>query len=120
MRDGEAPSYYNPVEASTLVRLLQGLLSYNTACGQGVTVQDIGVIATYRNQAGVFSYCNNTSTLLCSIVCLSCGLFCCLTVICCTASSAAKHQSIRKCVQVPTGLLGLVAVRQWAWGGSTV
>ena len=52
MRDGEAPSYYNPVEASTLVRLLQGLLSYNTGSGQGVTVQDIGVIATYRNQAG--------------------------------------------------------------------
>ena len=52
MRDGEAPSYYNPVEASTLVRLLQGLLSYNTGSGRGVTTQDIGVIATYRNQAG--------------------------------------------------------------------
>lgn len=51
MRDGEAPSYYNPVEASTLVRLLQGLLLYNTGSGQGVTMQDIGVIATYRNQA---------------------------------------------------------------------
>ncbi|KAL0043157.1 hypothetical protein WJX79_010911 [Trebouxia sp. C0005] len=50
MRDGEAPSYYNPVEASTLVKLLQGLLSYKTAGGQGVSVQDIGVIATYRNQ----------------------------------------------------------------------
>lgn len=48
MRDGEAPSYYNPVEASTLVRLVQGLLSYS---GAGVSVQDIGVIATYRNQA---------------------------------------------------------------------
>ncbi|KAL3141854.1 hypothetical protein ABBQ32_004519 [Trebouxia sp. C0010 RCD-2024] len=47
MRDGEAPSYYNPVEASTLVRLVQGLLSYS---GAGVSVQDIGVIATYRNQ----------------------------------------------------------------------
>ena len=51
MRDGEAPSYYNPVEASTLVRLLQGLLSYNTGSGRGVTMSDIGVIATYRNQA---------------------------------------------------------------------
>ncbi len=50
MRDVEAPSYYNPVEASTLVKLLQGLLSYKTAGGQGVSVQDIGVIATYRNQ----------------------------------------------------------------------
>ena len=48
MRDGEAPSYYNPVEASTLVRLVQALLSYS---GAGVSVQDIGVIATYRNQA---------------------------------------------------------------------
>lgn len=51
MRDGEAPSYYNPVEASTLVKLLQGLLSHRTGAGQGVTVRDIGVIATYRNQA---------------------------------------------------------------------
>ncbi|DBA76409.1 TPA: hypothetical protein ACH3X1_010114 [Trebouxia sp. C0004] len=50
MKDGEAPSYYNPVEASTLVKLLQGLLSYKTAGGRGVSVQDIGVIATYRNQ----------------------------------------------------------------------
>ena len=50
MRDGDAPSYYNPVEASTLVKLLQGLLAYKTGAGQGVTVQDIGVIATYRNQ----------------------------------------------------------------------
>lgn len=53
MRDGDAPSYYNPVEASTLVRLLQGLLAYKTGAGQGVTVQDIGVIATYRNQVRV-------------------------------------------------------------------
>lgn len=52
MRDGEAPSYYNPVEASTLVRLLQGLLSHDTGSGRGVTMKDIGVIATYRNQAG--------------------------------------------------------------------
>ncbi len=51
MRDGDAPSYYNPVEASTLVKLLQGLLSYKTGGGQAVTVKDIGVIATYRNQA---------------------------------------------------------------------
>lgn len=55
MRDGEAPSYYNPVEASTLVKLLQGLLAHDTGIGRGVTVQDVGVIATYRNQAGLLT-----------------------------------------------------------------
>ena len=55
MRDGEAPSYYNPVEASMLVKLLQGLLSYKTGSGSGVAVKDIGVIATYRNQASALT-----------------------------------------------------------------
>ena len=71
MRDGEAPSYYNPVEASTLVKLLQGLLSYKTAGGQGVSVQDIGVIATYRNQVSkeaVHQLCEADGCPWCNVV----------------------------------------------------
>lgn len=73
MTDGEAPSYYNPVEASTLVRLLQGLLSYNTAGGRGVTVQDIGVIATYRNQVCLLTTVCYTA-VLCYVTCCTCLL----------------------------------------------
>ncbi len=79
MRDGEAPSYYNPVEASTLVKLLQGLLCYKTAGGQGVSVQDIGVIATYRNQV------TNSVKLMTDH-----GAMCCHT---------GRHTCCRKCVQ---------------------
>ena len=53
MREGEAASWHNPVEASTLVDLLQGLLAYKSPQGnkgQAVGVQDVGVIATYRQQ----------------------------------------------------------------------
>lgn len=72
MRDGEAPSYYNPVEASTLVKLVQGLLSYNTGSGAGVRVQDIGVIATYRNQASLLLHlCYMQSPGVCICVCFA-------------------------------------------------
>ena len=47
MRDGEAPSYFNAIEATVLVDLLTGLLGQ---C-EGVRPADIGVIATYRKQA---------------------------------------------------------------------
>ena len=53
MREGEAASWHNPVEASTLVDLLQGLLAYKSphvSEGQAVGVKDLGVIATYRQQ----------------------------------------------------------------------
>lgn len=52
MREGEAPSYFNPIEATTLVELLQGLLEqHQTQSGRpAVGVEDIGVIATYRKQ----------------------------------------------------------------------
>eukprot|EP00164_Ancoracysta_twista_P003741 GFYU01005015.1.p1 GENE.GFYU01005015.1~~GFYU01005015.1.p1 ORF type:complete len:976 (-),score=230.34 GFYU01005015.1:49-2976(-) len=44
-RDLDSPSFYNPVEASTLVNLLSKLLDTKRA-----TVDDIGVIAPYRQQ----------------------------------------------------------------------
>jgi AAA domain len=50
MREGEAPSYFNPVEASVLVGLVAGLLQQHARSGVGVRVGDIGVIATYRKQ----------------------------------------------------------------------
>ena len=51
MREGEAPSYFNPVEASALVDLLEGLLKQQQGqATPGVTQNDIGVIATYRKQ----------------------------------------------------------------------
>ncbi|KAK9829778.1 hypothetical protein WJX72_007868 [[Myrmecia] bisecta] len=50
MREGEAPSYFNPLEAAALVDLLAGLLAPRPGVG-GVSEDDIGVIATYRKQA---------------------------------------------------------------------
>ena len=52
MREGEAPSYFNPIEAAALVELLEGLLKqHQTKAGRPAVVQDdIGVIATYRKQ----------------------------------------------------------------------
>lgn len=54
MREGEAASWHNPVEASALVALVQGLLAFSSpgrSKGQAVGIHDIGVIATYRQQA---------------------------------------------------------------------
>ena len=50
MREGEAPSYFNPVEASVLVSLVEGLLHQHARSAAGVRAGDIGVIATYRKQ----------------------------------------------------------------------
>lgn len=52
MREGEAPSFFNPIEASALVDLLAGLLAYKPVPGRppAVKMDDIGVIATYRKQ----------------------------------------------------------------------
>ena len=52
MREGEAPSYFNPIEAAALVELLEGLLKqHQTKARRPAVVQDdIGVIATYRKQ----------------------------------------------------------------------
>lgn len=52
MREGEAPSYFNPIEASSLADLVQSLLEqHQVSSGRpGVAVEDIGVIATYRKQ----------------------------------------------------------------------
>ena len=49
MREGEAPSYYNPFEAEQLVALVTGLLAQHARTG-AVTPADIGVICTYRKQ----------------------------------------------------------------------
>lgn len=46
VRDADAPSYCNPLEASTVAELVEGLLE----SGAGVTKGDIGVMATYRKQ----------------------------------------------------------------------
>ncbi len=48
VRDGEAPAYFNAVEAAVLADLVSGLLE--RASG-GVAANDLGVIATYRKQA---------------------------------------------------------------------
>ena len=51
VREGEAPSYFNAVEATVLVELIEGLLaSTQKAGGQGVKASDLGVMATYRKQ----------------------------------------------------------------------
>ena len=54
MREGEGPSYFNPLEASTLVGLVVGLLQVHVRKGAqaaAVSPGDVGVIATYRKQA---------------------------------------------------------------------
>lgn len=50
MREGEAPSYFNPVEAAVLVGLVTGLLQQHARSAAGIRAGDIGVIATYRKQ----------------------------------------------------------------------
>lgn len=52
MREGEAPSYFNPIEATALVDLLEGLLNqHRVSAGRpAVEIEDLGVIATYRKQ----------------------------------------------------------------------
>ena len=52
MREGEAPSYFNAIEAAALVDLVQGLLDQHRATTgkPAVALEDIGVIATYRKQ----------------------------------------------------------------------
>lgn len=47
LRESDAPSYFNPIEASTVVELIQGLINSTTA---GVAPSDIGIMATYRKQ----------------------------------------------------------------------
>ena len=56
VREGEAPSYFNAVEATVLVELVQGLLaSTPKAGGRGVEPDDLGVMATYRKQVRIHS-----------------------------------------------------------------
>ena len=57
MREAEAPSYFNPIEATALVDLVEGLINqHRQAAGRpAVTPNDIGVIATYRKQASAGS-----------------------------------------------------------------
>lgn len=56
MREGEAPSYFNPVEATAVVELIEGLLQQQAKVGTAaITEDDIGVIATYRKQVSPHS-----------------------------------------------------------------
>ena len=52
MREGEAPSFFNPYEVTTLVEQLERLLKEQAASDSPnrIGVHDIGVIATYRKQ----------------------------------------------------------------------
>ena len=51
-REGEAPSWYNAVEAGVVVDLVSSLLKQGLANGAGVRPADVGVIATFRRQVG--------------------------------------------------------------------
>ena len=62
VREGEAPSYFNAVEAAVLVELVEGLLASTQQSGvRGVRPDDLGVMATYRKQVG---HASNTATLV--------------------------------------------------------
>ena len=50
-QEGDAPSYFNPLEATVVVDLVVSLLGTGSVGGRAaVTVNDIGVMATYRRQ----------------------------------------------------------------------
>lgn len=70
MREGEAPSYFNPMEATATVELIEGLLKQQVKAGPAaVTQDDIGVIATYRKQVGK---CNAASVAVFTNTAYSC------------------------------------------------
>jgi hypothetical protein len=54
VQDGDAHSYYNPLEAETLVDLVSGLLDQQRFVDRSnlnhISIEDIGVICTYRKQ----------------------------------------------------------------------
>ena len=51
VREGEAPSFFNAVEATVLVELIEGLLASAQKAGcRGVKPDDLGGMATYRKQ----------------------------------------------------------------------
>lgn len=59
MREGEAPAYYNAMEAAAVADLASGVLQQ---AGSRVAANDLGVIATYRKQARVV--CRNRPLLM--------------------------------------------------------
>ena len=62
VREGEAPSYFNAVEAAVLVELVEGLLASTQQPGvRGVRPDDLGVMATYRKQVG---HASDTAALI--------------------------------------------------------
>ena len=50
VREGEAPAYYNAMEAAAVADLASGVLQQ---AGSRVAANDLGVIATYRKQARI-------------------------------------------------------------------
>lgn len=57
VQDGDAPSFYNPIEAEKLVELLLGLLYPDISDGlrfrNRVSPEHVGVICTYRKQVRI-------------------------------------------------------------------
>ena len=51
-RDGDAPSWYNAIEAGVVADLVSGLLQQGSLNDSGTAIMqaDIGVIATFRRQ----------------------------------------------------------------------
>lgn len=50
-REGDAPSWFNAVEAAAVADLVAGLLSHPGVAAGGITPDSIGVMCTYRKQA---------------------------------------------------------------------
>ena len=50
-REGDAPSWFNPVEAAAVADLVGGLLVQHAAAAGGITPEGVGVMCTYRKQA---------------------------------------------------------------------
>ena len=64
MREGNSPSWFNPMEALQVMRYLKSL---NPGSSTGLTFDDIGIITPYRKQVSLmkFDHCDAHCCVLC-------------------------------------------------------
>ena len=59
MREGDSPSWFNPVEVVQVIKYLKDLAT----CGLCPNFDDIGIITPYRKQVNI-TFKNNSSCLI--------------------------------------------------------
>ncbi len=63
MREGNSPSWFNPVEALQVMKYLQALVNHTSASAPNITFDDIGIITPYRKQVGNHTCCTHHGTV---------------------------------------------------------